>query len=39
VLDPLALRVLEGDFVDGDIITVDSSPGGLVFETQHAVRT
>jgi len=32
VLDPLALRVLEGDFVEGDTITVDGTTGGLVFE-------
>ena len=37
ILDPLALRVLEGDFVEGDVVTVDGTPGGLVFEKQHAV--
>jgi ATP-dependent Clp protease ATP-binding subunit ClpB len=37
VLDPLALRVLEGDFVEGDAITVDGTPGGLIFEKRHAV--
>ena len=37
VLDPLALRVLEGDFVEGDTIIVDATAGGLVFEKQHAV--
>ncbi|HEV2984724.1 MAG TPA: ATP-dependent chaperone ClpB [Vicinamibacterales bacterium] len=38
VLDPLALRVLEGDFVEGDTVIVDGTPGGLVFEKQHAVK-
>jgi ATP-dependent Clp protease ATP-binding subunit ClpB len=37
VLDPLALRVLEGDFVDGDNILVDTTAGGLIFEKQQAV--
>jgi ATP-dependent Clp protease ATP-binding subunit ClpB len=38
VLDPLALRVLEGDFLEGDTVTVDGTPGGLVFEKQSAVK-
>src|SRR5258705_9688621 len=29
VLDPLALRVLEGDFLEGDTVTVDGTTGGL----------
>jgi ATP-dependent Clp protease ATP-binding subunit ClpB len=37
VLDPLALRVLEGDFVDGDSVVVDAGRGGLVFEKRQAV--
>jgi len=37
VLDPLALRVLEGDFVDGDTVVVDATAGGLIFEKQQAV--
>jgi len=37
VLDPLALRVLEGDFVDGDTIAVDTTAGGLIFEKQQAI--
>jgi len=37
VLDPLALRVLEGDFVDGDTIVVDATAGGLIFEKQQTV--
>jgi ATP-dependent Clp protease ATP-binding subunit ClpB len=37
VLDPLALRVLEGDFVEGDTVVVDATAGGLIFEKQQAV--
>jgi ATP-dependent Clp protease ATP-binding subunit ClpB len=32
VLDPLALRVLEGAFGEGDTIVVEGSPDGLRFE-------
>jgi len=32
VLDPLALRVLEGDFREGDTVVVDATQGGLVFD-------
>jgi ATP-dependent Clp protease ATP-binding subunit ClpB len=32
VLDPLALRVLEGDFREGDRVVVDVGDNGLVFE-------
>ena len=39
VLDPLALRVLEGDFLEGDTIIVDGGPEGLVFEKREAART
>ncbi len=35
VLDPLALRVLEGDFGEGDTVRIDESGGGLVFEKQQ----
>src|SRR4030081_2136403 len=38
VLDPLALRVLEGDFLEGDTIIVDAGPDGVTFTTQEAVR-
>jgi ATP-dependent Clp protease ATP-binding subunit ClpB len=31
VLDPLALRVLEGDFREGDVIAVDAGADGLSF--------
>jgi ATP-dependent Clp protease ATP-binding subunit ClpB len=37
VLDPLALRVLEGAFGEGDTIAVDRGPGGLRFEKREAV--
>jgi ATP-dependent Clp protease ATP-binding subunit ClpB len=32
VENPLALRLLEGDFADGDVIRVDAQDGELVFE-------
>ncbi len=32
ILDPLAMRVLEGDFREGDRVTVDVGDNGLVFE-------
>jgi ATP-dependent Clp protease ATP-binding subunit ClpB len=39
VLDPLALRVLEGDFLEGDAVTVDAGPGGaLTFTKRETVR-
>src|SRR6202023_2898787 len=38
VLDPLALRVLEGDFLEGDAVEVDAGPDGLSFEKREAVR-
>ena len=31
VLDPLALRVLDGTFKDGDAISVDTGDGDIVF--------
>jgi ATP-dependent Clp protease ATP-binding subunit ClpB len=37
VLDPLALRVLEGDFAEGDTVSVDAGAGGLRFEKRQAV--
>ena len=37
VLDPLALRVLEGDFHEGDHVVVDVGPEGLVFAKQGVV--
>jgi ATP-dependent Clp protease ATP-binding subunit ClpB len=37
VLDPLALRVLEGDFVEGDTVVVGPGATGLTFERREAV--
>jgi ATP-dependent Clp protease ATP-binding subunit ClpB len=37
VLDPLAMRVLEGEFREGDRILVDVGKDGLVFEKKQAV--
>jgi hypothetical protein len=36
VLDPLAMRVLEGAFTEGDSIVVDGGPDGLSF-AKHEV--
>jgi ATP-dependent Clp protease ATP-binding subunit ClpB len=38
VLDPLALRVLEGAFTEGDTVVVDGGAKGLTFEKREAVR-
>jgi ATP-dependent Clp protease ATP-binding subunit ClpB len=38
VLDPLALRVLEGAFTEGATVVVDRGTDGLRFEKQEAVR-
>jgi ATP-dependent Clp protease ATP-binding subunit ClpB len=38
VLDPLALRVLEGDFGEGDTVVVDAGADGIVFEKRESVR-
>jgi ATP-dependent Clp protease ATP-binding subunit ClpB len=37
VLDPLALRVLQGDFVEGDTVTVDGGAGDLTFTKGQTV--
>jgi ATP-dependent Clp protease ATP-binding subunit ClpB len=37
VLDPLALRVLEGDFHEGDTVVVDAGADGLRFEKRETV--
>jgi len=39
VLDPLALRVLEGDFREGDLVTVDVGDNALVFEKAGSKTT
>ena len=36
ILDPLAMRVLEGEFREGDRIQVDAAQGALQFSKQHA---
>src|SRR4051812_28739688 len=39
VLDPLALRVLEGEFLEGDTVVVDGGSDGLTFQKrQEPVR-
>jgi ATP-dependent Clp protease ATP-binding subunit ClpB len=37
VLDPLALRVLEGEFREGDQVVADTGPDGLTFVKQGVV--
>jgi ATP-dependent Clp protease ATP-binding subunit ClpB len=37
VLDPLAMRVLQGEFREGDHVTIDVGDNGLVFEKTKAV--
>jgi hypothetical protein len=38
VLDPLAMRVLEGDFLEGDTVAVGAGKDALTFEKREAVR-
>jgi ATP-dependent Clp protease ATP-binding subunit ClpB len=38
VLDALALRVLQGEFLDGDTIVVDAGRDGLTFEKRQPVK-
>jgi ATP-dependent Clp protease ATP-binding subunit ClpB len=38
VENPLALRLLEGDFAEGDTVEVDARDGGLVFEKARAAE-
>jgi len=38
VLDPLALRVLEGDFREGDTVVVDAGTDGMQFEKREMVQ-
>src|SRR4051812_14101682 len=38
LLDPLALRVLEGEFVEGDTVHVGAGANGLIFDKREAVR-
>ena len=39
VENPLALRLLEGDFAEGDTIVVDVREGGIAFEKAEALET
>ena len=40
VLDPLAMHVLEGDFLEGDSVSVDCAPDGeLTFQKQQMIRS
>src|SRR5258706_265385 len=40
VLDPLAMRVLEGEFGEGDTVVVEADNGTIAFSNQHeTVRT
>jgi ATP-dependent Clp protease ATP-binding subunit ClpB len=36
--DPLALKILAGDFNEGDTILVERGPDGLIFSTTEPVR-
>jgi ATP-dependent Clp protease ATP-binding subunit ClpB len=36
ILDPLAMRVLEGEFREGDVVQVDAGPSGLKFAKHQA---
>jgi ATP-dependent Clp protease ATP-binding subunit ClpB len=38
LLDPLAMRVLEGDFVEGDTVTVGGGADQLTFEKREPVK-
>jgi len=38
VLDPLALRVLDGGFLEGDTVMIDAGADGLVFSKQETVK-
>ncbi len=39
VLDPLAMRVLEGDFAEGDHVIADVGAGGITFSKEEARET
>jgi ATP-dependent Clp protease ATP-binding subunit ClpB len=38
ILDPLAMRVLAGEFREGDTVTVDADAGGLTFAKRETVK-
>jgi ATP-dependent Clp protease ATP-binding subunit ClpB len=37
VLDPLAVRVLQGEFAEGDHVVVDGGPQGLTFAKTEVI--
>jgi ATP-dependent Clp protease ATP-binding subunit ClpB len=37
LLDPLALRVLQGEFTDGDLVVIEAGPDGLTLRKGQAV--
>jgi ATP-dependent Clp protease ATP-binding subunit ClpB len=39
ILDPLAMRVLQGEFREGDLVRVDASGGKLTFSRVEAAVT
>jgi ATP-dependent Clp protease ATP-binding subunit ClpB len=38
IVDPLALRVLNGDFADGDVVEVDVEQGEIAFHKGRASK-
>ena len=38
LVDKLALKILEGEFSEGDTVRVDTSDGELVFELGSAIQ-
>jgi ATP-dependent Clp protease ATP-binding subunit ClpB len=37
ILDPLAIKLIEGKILDGELVTIDVEGDGLVFRPQHPV--
>jgi ATP-dependent Clp protease ATP-binding subunit ClpB len=38
ILDPLAMRVLQGDFVEGDVVRIDAPGGEIAFEKAKSLQ-
>ena len=38
ILDPLAMRVLQGDFVEGDVVRIDAPGGEIAFEKMKSFQ-
>ena len=38
ILDPLAMRVLQGDFVEGDVVRIDATGGEIAFEKARSLQ-